>query len=997
MDYTATQMCDKSGRWMRVWLTSAILCPLALGSLMAPPSCAAADEKAAAKRDAVVLRPSSGADGGDAAWESLLAREIARQALLNAARDQLGLPTRDLLLREGDRKAAEEAGRLVDVRVSPVRGSKTTVLVRGIQGNGRKKLAEEKMPCPDIEPMPYKPYLDFADKLERKQYVDALKKAGFAGEPTKTVDHGTVPAEIEKLVARMSFPAQFAAVRQLHALARKEGYSPEVTGALVRAYANLSMFTEVHWSSSHQIFKARALLYAHRMKMAGDGPWARWHRAYAWAIAGVHVEAIHDLDAADKMIAQGKPTAAAKEAKAPAWVALIKAACRFETDKKTYMPAEGAPERELAIVLAARNTEINKVTPDNEPSLFNPISHEKTLSYAAALPHCCRLDDSVHATTSSDTHVEISNRARRKIAEWLYKEMALVPDLPKSVAEIVAAQQKRDSTDAVQEFRTRADLLRALYGAGAADTTGEPSWSVLAMLVEDVTFTWGQCEIGETDKLDENAVGDLLELYEGMLTKHPFREMLQLHNITDWQLHRESYRNVLDTIDVSNLPYLGKHIYRGFPDNEIIKKFELAGYRHLDDTYAGLVQGVRLTNPEFRLRLANQLYAISPYSPLSVAKKVELDWKNVKQNAVEWETRYSGDLAVMRAMGIAHFAEGDNAGAIRCMKRYLDYIHEFAGYKLVAEAHRRMHDPNGMVAVWKQACEVTGHPPSLAACRNEFIRGLTDLGKYREAIAAADAMQNAGLDMLSLTAEAAEYAQDFDESEKRYKQLAEAMPARLPAALWYVFNLRTGKGDADASKQAAEAFIAACESEDQRLGDEEYSAAGRLALAMGNPERAAPLLAKAQESHPRPIDAWHVMLRAVETSDKESASAIYDTLKKNAAAALQNSPIGPAGLNVAEHWIKAEKAGKDLDAALIEKLLKATGADERVRMCYFVGRCYELRGVKDRAKTWYTASVSVPRGCVERTVAAMKLREMGVEPNDVKITAWPPLEDSAAK
>ncbi|MEX2186396.1 MAG: hypothetical protein WD875_06370 [Pirellulales bacterium] len=935
----------------------------------------------------VVLRPSSGTDGGEAAWESLLAREIGRQALLNAARDQLGLPTRDLLLLEADRAAAEDAGRLLDVRFSPVMGSQTTAVVRRVQGESREQLLKEKVPCGQDEPMSYKPLLDFADRLSRKEFVDGLKKAGFSGQPIAMKDHGDVPAAIERLLSRMSIPAQFAAVRQLHALSRKDGYSPEVLGALIRGYANLSTFEELHWSSAHEVFKARALLYAHRMKLAGDGPWARWHRAYAWTLSGVHSEALHDLSAADKMVAEGKPTPAAKDAKPPEWVAVIRAACRFQTGAKSYLSAAGSPYRELAMLLEVRNLELNKITPIAQPSLFNPIGFQRIRELGAALPHCSRIDEAVHATTSSDTHAEIAAIARENFANWLYRELRDVPELPDDAAAIVAAQIKRGRGDQASEYRARADLIASLYRAGDADTMGEPSWGMLAALIEDTTFMWCHCQVGENDDLDEDGLADLLQLYDAMIRRHPFREVLQLAGINPG-LRRESYASVLEAIDVANVPYFDDFTYRRFPGNDLLQKFRDAGHRHLDVTYAGLVTHTRLVNPEFRLRLANQLYAVSPYSPLSVAIKIETDWNGVKARAAEWEQRYAGELPVMRALGLAYHAEHKNADAVRCLKRYAEVIHEFPIYKVMADALRRDNRPQDVVDMWRQACAVSTHPPTLAACRNEWMRTLIDAARYGDAIEAAESMPGSPLDALALAAEAAEYDRRYDDAEARLRNIAEAADGEWPVVLWYVCCRRTGRGGVDAAKSAAESYLASCESQVNYVREEDCSIAGRLALAMGQADRARPLLERAQRSQLRLVDAWHQVLLAIEADDARTRDELLARMTAQGSAAGAG-PLAATALRVTKLLLEATKADKPLDEANLKDVLARCTTDERVRMCYFVARYFELRGDRAAAKSWYTESVRVPRGCLERTLACIRLRELGVEPNDVKVTAWP--------
>ena len=62
----------------------------------------------------------------------------------------------------------------------------------------------------------------------------------------------------------MNYVSQFHAACQLHGEIAKQGQSPAVLSSLSMAYANLGVLTEFHWAPDHDVFTARALLYAQR-------------------------------------------------------------------------------------------------------------------------------------------------------------------------------------------------------------------------------------------------------------------------------------------------------------------------------------------------------------------------------------------------------------------------------------------------------------------------------------------------------------------------------------------------------------------------------------------------------------------------------------------------------------------------------------------------------------------------------------------------------------
>ena len=66
------------------------------------------------------------------------------------------------------------------------------------------------------------------------------------------------------------------------------------------------MLTEFYWHPAHQVFTARALLYARRMAFLDKGsPRARWNQAYALAIAGLPAAALEELKAAKETAGNG--------------------------------------------------------------------------------------------------------------------------------------------------------------------------------------------------------------------------------------------------------------------------------------------------------------------------------------------------------------------------------------------------------------------------------------------------------------------------------------------------------------------------------------------------------------------------------------------------------------------------------------------------------------------------------------------------------------------
>jgi hypothetical protein len=253
------------------------------------------------------------------AEQGYLARELIRQSLLIAARDELGLPTRDRVL--GDALPDEDKARLPVINITTSIDAKRYMQVSmaaefrdGTEGN----IATLRFQLPAgrlIDRLAKK-----AESLSTVEFPMALNKVGFGGPPNKYAAAGPIGKETEANLERFEALSQFAAIRSLHAQFRESGESPERLAALSRAYAHLATLTQFLWSPGHRVYAARSLLYAERLlRRTAGSPSALWNRAYVRALAGLHASALEDLSAA---------RAADKDNAAPPWAIDIEDACR---------------------------------------------------------------------------------------------------------------------------------------------------------------------------------------------------------------------------------------------------------------------------------------------------------------------------------------------------------------------------------------------------------------------------------------------------------------------------------------------------------------------------------------------------------------------------------------------------------------------------------------------------------------------------------------------
>jgi hypothetical protein len=326
-----------------------------------------------ADRPTVYLGPSAGwcISAQDGPRYGLLTRELARQALLIAAREECGAMTRDVWL--GDSLPESGDNPPFDLLCSAGQPS-LLELVRGV-GPRQRSIWQRELPIASA--FDYSQYVSLMESMSRNEFVTVLERHGFKRMARALPKGGgDLPSDIANHLNEMSFTSQFAALRRLHALQGSNISDDARLAALARCYATLGVISEYYWNPMHQVFKARALLYAERL-VARDGKssWALAHRAYARALVGLHGAALTDLEAT-----QLEPSPAIVEL--PKWADLIADFCMFNA--VALKQASEPSQQELAALLRlliAEQSDVPGMTP------------RTARAESAEAPECYRITD----------------------------------------------------------------------------------------------------------------------------------------------------------------------------------------------------------------------------------------------------------------------------------------------------------------------------------------------------------------------------------------------------------------------------------------------------------------------------------------------------------------------------------------------------------------------------------------------------------------------------
>ena len=275
--------------------------------------------------------------------QAILPRELVRQAMLIAARDELGLSTRDEVIDDFWAQGEGVPPATAEI-VSFIRDQVWHAQVRRAGKDQTKHLCDYETQASKEHIVDLLKLTVAAEALSRQEFPRALKDLGLEGTPNdrKETTEPALPKFVEGRLSALGYSQNLAAIRDLHQAIRTKGETPAALGALVRGYAQLGVLSEFLWNPAHKAFKARALLYAQRLVARGpDRPWGLWHRAFALALVGRHRDALADLESARKRAASTKDD--------PPWLDVIDAFARCDTKR---LEGRKGPGENLARALA---------------------------------------------------------------------------------------------------------------------------------------------------------------------------------------------------------------------------------------------------------------------------------------------------------------------------------------------------------------------------------------------------------------------------------------------------------------------------------------------------------------------------------------------------------------------------------------------------------------------------------------------------------------------
>jgi tetratricopeptide (TPR) repeat protein len=891
---------------------------------------------------------------------SLLFREVVRQAILIAARDEMGLTIRDEVLREWPAAQARAAAGAVvldvNTRFVPF-GSMEVEVARLADGGAAPEVLLSRTWTLRVREQPNSGITEVVELFagaSAGEFVEMLKRAGFEARPLPPPDDGACEAEVESRLAKLTFFSQFAAVRALHDQVRREGRSAARVEALTRAYANLEQASRYQWNAFSAVFAARGLLYAERdVAAAPKSASARWHRAYTRAMLGLHARALDDLAEAAKLASPNEAP--------PPWVEVIDASCRYDMAALRNLarrPAIGPLASFLAFTAAEHGVRGQAIE-----AAYGALRDE---------PANLRVIEGLAGHAGVALMHETSTMGLQKLQEVCFDAVLDQPDLPDAVADKVVAIGKK-----VADAQSMAQVARALTEtAGAMDDACDPSWAVLGAMIEDslIACAFRQVDLvarglgagAEATRATIDELGPIianhrlrpiLDAYATMyapqrpdeiLQKLPTRDLTPAvyHAIKPWQTVKVGSR----TLDGWTAAHAGTGAF------EIERSL-----RHVTSAGASWVPRVR------------RLLDVSPHNPTAIAFLIKWDWSNVAAQAAQWE-REKGDMpAIAAALGERYRRLGRYDEAIRCWERYLKLAPDVEAVVQLATVYELMNDEANYLRTMNRAYDLPDpalHHASVAAMTAGYFM---DRGDYARAEPHAQraASSGSGWGMLCLAQCFGGLAR-LDEGRQLMDSIARRYPEHeMYAYLWY---LQFDPDNAAVARAPVEALLGA--REPARPGEGSHGKA-LLAQLDGN------LLAAAEQYRAlyKQSQWWAPYLALVldELGDAAGRDAVFAAFATDDFARLDG--LGTVALvrMMRDYLAQGSAARWDHDAAahVLANLASDQERRDRTKLNYLIGKFLDLRGRQAEAIPYYRAATRYTIGSsYERELAWHRLRQL---------------------
>lgn len=886
-----------------------------------------------AKKVVVLGRPAGMQDIPDYSPPSrvdIFPRELVRQALLIAARDELGLATRDEVI-DDTAPGAPAEGTVAWQVASFVRDNHSYEIIRRETKDQTQNISSHVTRLAPGRNLELLKLLASAEVLSREMFPDVLKGLGLAGQRNAIKDDGGLPEKVDDRLASLDFVDALLAVRDLHRAIRADGESPARVGALARGYALLGALSEFQWHPAHKAFKTRALLYAQRLlARSPDRADALWSRAFALALFGRHGDALVDLETAKKKGEKaGSPPV-------PEWVDLVDSFGRHDSAKLARV--QGA-QKKLAAFLRMVTVAFPRRT---------NVGLRAASDVVLLQPYCFRAHDTMSEFFGVATQHVTSMIGPQALEHFLTTRIPEVSELPKSVKDHLDANQTSVQTAAL------------FYKAGepAADPD-EPCWGALGHMIRETRFVQVFRQLNFMKYMLSVPAGEAWNQARAQVAGHryaPFLESMALSG-QDATQRLLRFAEAVDLLDIETTESAMNRALWALNTTRSKAAWSIA-MAHEDET-AELAITLSQTAEENKAEYAREILKFSPYHGFARATLIDKDWNAVKGQVAAWEKESGDSPAVLAALGRHYSAAKIYDDAQRALSRYIELSPDVWAYEMLAANFKAQ----GNIDRWKSTLDEflqKEDDPGLdhAKVRVEIANYFMERQEWEKARPyAEDAAMTWAEWAMQCAARCAEGEKAWDRAEAWFSRTTERYPDNS-WAVWYLFCKRTGQGNLDAARDFVDRYIAARANRPDLLYPE-YSAC--FYWFDGRTEKAKQDFRRAFEKYASVSAALCLALLADDEKDTAKRDAILNEfLTKNA----NKAPRSAAITRLLVESILSPNGKKPIDLAQLDRLVESVPDDGKGFAYFLAGWFLKNHGDADAAKKYLGRCAEFPKALI---------------------------------
>lgn len=886
----------------------------------------------------------------------VLAREILRQAFLITAQEQFQLATPDAFIQATSDKPGSGKNWPFEISLTDGPGGFLEYWITRLTPEKVEQVFHERLREPHpkiIEMLP-----GHAEQLMREKFPEILAESKYVPVLRQLKAITPVSPKVIELQGNLDPISQFGALRLLHQQAESEEAAPEVYTKLARGYALLGSLSDMNWSTTHKVYKARSLLWSQRAIQRWPELSEVWAtRAYARALCGLPALALDDLKQA-RELNQGKQSTEGE---------LLASYCLWDLKQLEEAAAQGDRLAEYLWFLALEQVG----TPQKLVTVAEQIVQRS--------PECWRASATLAVMPLLGVRHSSAATGLPQIEDTLPVLMSQLDDLPPSIRKMIPASPQPAKGAAVLE-RLLVNMVEAVAGdwreplVGALKTFDHPKsanealpWKNLGELIDDFQFLQvisildhQRFQLG----MDTSAS---INRFRPLLRHHPLAGLIDCYdnNLDRSKSPGEKIRPVLETLEFSHGATLIRRVVPYAPQLDIIVSRIV---KQFDTVVPDMLR--QINQPQHTHTAKNLLailQALSPECPQVAESTLSLDWEEIEPVAMEWEEKYADSPKIEDELSAKYLALDQLDDALRTTIRWTELAPGYQSFWRLAEVYKRRDDWDGQQRALKEVLKLPSLALEHAQSSKMLAYGHMDRQEWGKAKPYADSAASS-YSAWGLICAAVNYEgfRDWEKAEELMRACSERYEGSQD--LWYLWCKRTGHGHSARALPLAEQMLNRPTNTDPYLVKLER---GVIRHMEGDQQQAYDLISECAEKND---NEYYMMLAAIFANKMGNDAECKKWLQQ-----LADWPYVNGTVLLARNYLKANSGENwaPTDAELDWYAAFNLNDGEPSNAMYFISHILRMLG-DDRSTEWLERCAASPvRNKYLVTVAGWELTQSG--------------------